>query len=112
MLTQNAVAAATTMGQLAPLILDGDQNTSWESDFAFPFPYLLEPNRNILLQTSDSLFCSAMPKDSVFADSIFTNSVLVDSFFLDSVEVQSISMDSASRHLQSSDPTNLDPSIV
>ena len=92
-LSQNATADASTMDNLVSLVLDGDQNTSWESDFAFPFPYLSQPHRNILLNTPDSLFCSSLPKDSLFADSIFTNSILVDSFFLDSVIVQSITMD-------------------
>lgn len=89
-LTQNATSDASTMDNLAPLVLDGDQNTSWESDFAFPFPYLSQANRNILLNTPDSLFCSSMPKDSIFIDSMFTNTVQVDSFFIDSTLIDSV----------------------
>lgn len=84
-LSINATVDASTRKDLAHRVIDGDINTNWESDFYFPFPYLLLPEQNTLLNTPDSLFCSSLPKDSIFMDTILIEvidnndySILVD----------------------------------
>ena len=92
-LSNSATADASSRDSIADNVIDGDINTNWESDFYFPFPYLVQANHNILLNTPDSLFCSSLPKDSVFIDSTFLVTVQVDSFFLDTIVVDSIALD-------------------
>ena len=92
-LSNSATATATSQSNLAHRVVDGDINTNWESDFYFPFPYLVQPENNILLSTPDSLFCSSLPKDSIFIDSTFSVTIQVDSFFMDTIVIDSIVMD-------------------